>query len=311
MSAEGIRASLDGLIALRRRATELAAGVHRRAREPLAGALHSPFRGRGMEYAESRPYSAGDDVRHVDWRVTARTGKLHSKLFHAERERVSAVLIEGSPGMAFGTRCCFKSVQAARVAALFAWFALAEGDRLAGAAFGNGVVETPPCGGRRGVLRLLEKLCRWQADSSALPGSDAVRNVELAAALQRVERMLRPGSHLLLLLDPRSIDDACMRMLGRLRQHHDVLVALVLDRLEVAPPPPGRYPVRDDQGRSWLDIGGGDTPDAWRRYFDTRWQETRDRLHRVGIASRCVVTDEDPVEALRDLLRGVRTRAVA
>ncbi|TGP40975.1 DUF58 domain-containing protein, partial [bacterium M00.F.Ca.ET.229.01.1.1] len=89
-----------------------------------------PLRGRGMEYAESREYVAGDDARHIDWRVTARTGRAHTKLFQAERERVSLIVADTSPALYFGTRVRFKSVQAARAGAVAAWSAQRRGVRV-------------------------------------------------------------------------------------------------------------------------------------------------------------------------------------
>ena len=80
-----------------------------------------------MEYAESREYVAGDDARHIDWRLTARTGRAHTKLFQAERERLSLIVADTSPALYFGTRVRFKSVQAARASAVAAWAAVRDG----------------------------------------------------------------------------------------------------------------------------------------------------------------------------------------
>src|SRR3546814_9686707 len=119
---------LHELIALRARVQ--AWPPPQRARAGLSGLGSSPFRGRGMEFAETRMYTRGDDVRHVDWRVTARTGTLHNKVFHAERERITLLLADTSPGLYFGTRTCYNSVQAARVAAIVACAAQRSGDRI-------------------------------------------------------------------------------------------------------------------------------------------------------------------------------------
>lgn len=299
-----VHATLDELIGLRLRARELASGVRRRAHEPRGGTLHSPFRGRGMEYAESRPYSAGDDVRHVDWRVTARSGQLHSKLFHAERERVSAVVMDASPAMAFGTRGCFKSVQAARLAALFAWLALGEGDRLAGVACGASAADMPVTGGRRGVLRLLDHLIAWQP-APAPATLQAAADGGLADALQRLERVLRPGSHVLLTLDASSIDEASARVLSRLSRHHDVLACVLADALECEPLPPGRYPISDGQHRAWLHIADVAQAEALRQRLSAPRLKALEMLKWANVRAHAVRTDHDPVLALRDLLRGV------
>ena len=115
-----IQVQLDDLLAMRLRAARLAQLAQRVAGSHAA--VHaSRFRGRGVDYAESRVYQPGDDIRQMDWRVTARTGRPHTKLFTEERERSVLVVLNCNPSMRFGTRLRFKSVQAARAAALLAW----------------------------------------------------------------------------------------------------------------------------------------------------------------------------------------------
>jgi uncharacterized protein (DUF58 family) len=301
MSGNGIEVELAELVALRARALGLAAGRPRASRDPTGGLRASPFRGRGMEYAESRLYAAGDDVRHIDWRVTARSGRVHSKLFQPERERVTAVVVDRSATMAFGTRVCFKSVQAARLGALLAWLALADGDRLSAAAFGARQALLRPTGGRRGVLRVLEAL----VESGRLPAADAVPTT-LAETLDRLARLLRPGSHLLLLLDPRSVDAAALSAVRRLSAHHDLVAALLVDPIERQPPPAGRYPVIGAAARRVLALDEARAREAWTRHFAEQLEQAIDALARCGVRAQAVGTDDDSLAALRDLLRGGR-----
>jgi uncharacterized protein (DUF58 family) len=112
---------LETLIALRLRARSLASALARRVSSVPAGAHGSRFRGRGVDYRESRIYQPGDDIRHMDWRVTARSGRPHTKLFEEERERSVLLIVDQNPSLHFGTRVRFKSVQLARAAALVAW----------------------------------------------------------------------------------------------------------------------------------------------------------------------------------------------
>ncbi len=95
-----------------------------------AGNRQSRFRGRGIDFQESRNYQPGDDIRTMDWRVTARTGRPHTKVFQEERERPIIIVIDCNPSMFFGTRVAFKAVIAARLAALIAWAAIRNGDRI-------------------------------------------------------------------------------------------------------------------------------------------------------------------------------------
>ncbi len=299
MTGSGTECELAELLALRLRAGELRASVNRRSADRNAGSRHSPFRGRGMDYAESRLYAAGDDVRHIDWRVTARTGKAHTKLYQAERERITAVVVDTSPAMAFGTRACFKRVQAARMAALMTWYAQTDGDRLCAASSGPAAALVPPAGGRRGVLRVLAGLVQWSGDQPDVAG------LPLSTTLERLGRVLRPGSHVLLLVDQRSLDAAALRSLGQLRAHHDLLAALLIDPIERTAPPPARYPVLSGGLRSVLGLETTHARQAWQAHFEHSLRHAHEGLRRAGVRARNVATDDDPVESLRLLLRGV------
>ena len=129
----GVTAELNELIALQRYAQ---IGHYRpKGRSLRAGQHLSKLRGRGMDFAEVRHYQAGDEIRHMEWRVTARTGRPHVKLYQEERERPVIILADFSPSMYFGTRLAFKSVVAARLAALLAWTVVKQGDRVGGLLF--------------------------------------------------------------------------------------------------------------------------------------------------------------------------------
>jgi len=126
----GAYVSLDELIRLRHLGADFETLQRQQNHNPLAGMIASRVRGRGMDFSEVRQYEPGDDVRTIDWRVTARTGKAHTKLFQEEKERPVMILTDQSHGMFFGSVFAFKSVIAAQAAALIAWSALSQGDGL-------------------------------------------------------------------------------------------------------------------------------------------------------------------------------------
>lgn len=222
----GIVPELGELIALRGLAQ--ARGRARRGASGLGSQAPSALRGRGMEYAESRGYAIGDDVRHIDWRLTARSGKPHTKLFQAERERTTLIVADTAPALYFGTRVRFKSVQAARAGAVAAWRAVADGDRVA-VLRGGREAPVPAAAGARGALRVLDALVRWYAEP---PADDA----GLELALDHAGRLLRPGSRLLVLADPASAAAVPAGRWPGLAAHHQVTVLLLTDPLELAPP---------------------------------------------------------------------------
>lgn len=247
-----------------------------------------------MDYAESRLYAQGDDARHIDWRVTARTGRTHTKIFHAERDRVSLVVADTAPSLYFGTRQCFKSVQAARVGALAAWAAQRSGDRITALRGTRSETPRPPSGGSRGALRVLDALARWYAQ---VPGGDAGLDFALQAAL----RVLKPGARVLALADPRSIDTLADARLTAVAAHHDAIAVLIVDPLELAPPQ-ARVAFATDQVRIELDLTDRDARERWRVAFSERFQLAQERLKRLGWRTLPVRTDEAPERVLEALL---------
>lgn len=158
-ATQGIAVSLASLIAARAEALRLGLGAAGRVLSTRAGGHLSPFRGSGAEHDESRVYVPGDDPRHMDWRVTARSGCAHVKVYRDERERPLWLLVDQGAPMRFGTRVAFKSVIAARAAALLGWAGVEHGDRVGGLVFDEQWrSEHRPASRQRGLLPLLHAL---------------------------------------------------------------------------------------------------------------------------------------------------------
>ena len=283
--SDGVRPTLAELVALR----ALVGGrrVPPRGRYGVHGHGLSPLRGRGMEYAESREYAHGDDARHIDWRLTARSGRAHTKLFQAERERLTLVVADTAPALYFGTRVRFKSVQAARAGAVAAWMAVRDGDRVAALRGSADEAPVPPASGPRGALRVLDALVRWHG---APPADDA----GLAFALDHAARLLRPGSRLVVLADPASIsgDGAAWpeAKWAGLARHHEVTVVLLVDALERAPPP-AQLVFAADGERIELDLSVPGQRAAWARTFEGPVSDALDTLPARGVRVHVLATD--------------------
>lgn len=268
------------------------------------GVYLSAFKGRGMEYDESRPYLPGDDVRSLDWRVTARTGKTHTKCFREERERPVFVSVDARGSMFFGTRRRFKVVQAAQLAALAAWSALRRSDRVGGQIFTESTsLELKPAHGRTAVLRFLHKLAELTAPTTTPnPGTG------LDQALDRLARHARPGSLVLVLSDFRGLTSAGEASLRRLNRHCDVALLSILDPLERQLPERGRYRFGDGQ-RDLTLVASRDLAAEYAR----RQAEREDRLasfaQQCGMRYVACLTLDDPRTVLRTL--GYRHRRAA
>ncbi|MEP7041647.1 MAG: DUF58 domain-containing protein [Dokdonella sp.] len=303
--SNSVHVALDELLALSALAHGASLARSRRSPALRAGGNASRWRGRGVDFRESRIYQAGDEIRHMDWRVTARSGKPHTKLFEEEREQGLLLAMDLNPGMRFGTRVRFKSVQAARAAALLAWMASAGGDRVGALGFGGGINgEVKPAGGRRGVLHVLRALRDWDASA------DNAMQEPLSRGLARVRRLLRPGMRMVLLSDGFSTDAEAAQLLPQLAGRHEIAVVLLRDALELEAPPPGRYALHLGAARRILDFSDRGVRSAWIERFSDSREQLRSLCKKLGIRVLDLDGHADLRRALAPLLARSRHPAV-
>ena len=303
----GATPELDALVGLRASARLIDLRPGRRAPDPLSGIRLSRHRARGMEYAESRAYLPGDEIRHMDWRVTARTGRPHTKLFQEERERPVILAVDYGPSMFFGTRIAFKSVVAAHAAALLAWAALRNGDHVGAViATPEREVEIRTAGGRRGVLRVLGAL-HASASLPEAPGRGGPSR--LAELLARTRRISRTGSLVVLLSDFYGLDEEVEKALASLGRRCELMGGLIVDPLERRAPPPGRYAVSDGSTSTVLDTSGREFQEHYRRRFDAHAEQVRSAFARLGALLLTLSTDSPVETALRQGLRSAASKA--
>lgn len=197
----------------------------------LAGSYLAKSKGRGMEFDEVRHYQPGDDVRAIDWRVTARTGKVHTKLFREEKERPVFILTDLSDSMRFGSQLLLKSIQAAHLAAIIGWHSKAQGDKLAGLVFSDQAHRLiKPASRTRGVLRYLQALIEVHQQEPTKPQGQ--HGLTLPLALAELRRLLRPGSLLYILSDFSQLDAEALRHLQLIGQHNEIHCCHLSDPLE-------------------------------------------------------------------------------
>jgi len=304
--ASPVSVSQAGLIRLSGPARAIALDVLR-VNSLQTGAYVSHFRGRGMEFDESRPYQPGDDPRSIDWRVTARSTTAYTKLFREERERPVLVVVDLRSNMHFATRGCFKSVNASRAAALLAWAAHHRGDRLGGLIFGDTTHrELKPRLGRRAALRFVHELVGhsdWQRGESDAASS----NHALAQAMSALRRVARPGSLVVVISDFAGFSRSAQSYLSSVARHNEVLAVFINDPMERDLPPPGRYRLVTPDDELAIDTFANA---ARREYHDAFEQRTRDLeafCQRYGVHLMPMATDDDPVSTLQTAL-GRRSR---
>lgn len=304
----GTRIDLETLIALRQEARQLQIAPRGKVLATRSGGHLSRFRGRGMEYDESRVYQPGDDPRNMDWRVTARSSTAHVKLFREERERPVWLFVDQRPAMRFASRVAFKSVVAAHAAALLAWAAADKGDRVGGLVFDDGrYVEYRPAARTRGLLPLLHALTEFsEAGGEGAPGGElgtGTPDGALTAAATHLVQLVRPGSLVFLISDFAAFGAGDDAWIARLAAGSELVFVHVFDPLDEAPPPAARYPVTDGDTGRVLDTGSAALRAAWTARFDAQVGHL-ETLCRHYQAHRVALRTDQPVgDALRHGLR--------
>jgi uncharacterized protein (DUF58 family) len=272
-----------------------------RSSGPQGGNRLSRHRGRGVDFAEVRLYQPGDDVRSIDWRVTARKAKPHTKVYREERERPTLLVVDQSRAMLFGSRVRLKSVAAAECAALLAWHALDSGDRVGGVIFDDAAEYSfKPYRNPRAVVRFLSRLQRSNVALVAQPDGPRTPRV-LGALFEHLTHIARNGFRIYFISDFSAFDTDCERQLRRLARHNSVVLLRISDPLERELPPPETYAVTDGEARRTLSTGNEQARERYRADFEAM---TR-RLSEACTAARSefvsVSTDEAPTTRLARL----------
>ena len=302
--ASPVSVSQAGLIRLSGPARAIALDVLR-VNSLQTGAYVSHFRGRGMEFDESRPYQPGDDPRSIDWRVTARSTTAYTKLFREERERPVLVVVDLRSTMHFATRGYFKSVNASRAAALLAWAAHHRGDRLGGLIFGDTTHrELKPRLGRQAALRFVHELAGHADWQQRAPEANTEALEQAMSALRRVAR---PGSLVVVVSDFSGFTRKAQSYLSSVARHNEVLAVFVNDPLERRLPPPGRYRLVSADDEMAIDTFAAAARRDYEQAFEQRTEALETFCQRYGVHLMPMSTDDDPVSSLQTAL-GKRSR---
>jgi len=279
---------LDKMQFSRRKVSSTAPGNH-----------HSPFRGQGLDFDAVREYVFGDDIRNIDWRVTARTGSPHLKLFKEEKERQTIICVDMNSSMRFGTRNTFKSIQAARCASLLGWRALAHQDRISACFFGDvagGIQFFAPKRTRQALCMMLKTLAEPPVEE---------HQVSLEEALQHLCRVAHPGSLIYLISDFMELTPDYVQETGlsRLNKSCDVVFVSINDPIDQAFVPSG---VIGMCGKSAEKVYINTDSKKGREAYTAQWESNRkilsDLTKRFKIPMVELSTESD---IRRDLLIGL------
>ena len=272
-SAAGVHVDLAELIDMRHRVREVQLFSSPARRSPLIGLHHSKLRGRGVDFDQVRIYQPGDDVRTIDWRVTARTREPHTKLFHEERERPVFIMVEQSQRLFFGTGLVFSDQEHH---------------------------EIKPRRSKQSLLQLLSRLARA---NQALGSPAAAQREGFSLALRRAREVLRPGSLVVILCDERTLSDTAEQQIALLARHTDLILMPVSDPLDHALPAAGLLRFAEQGAQLELDTHASDLRQAYREMGEARSARWERLAQKLGVLLLPLSTQEGMIEQLRDYLQ--------
>ncbi|MDP1880342.1 MAG: DUF58 domain-containing protein [Parachlamydiaceae bacterium] len=269
-----------------------------RIKKQLSGNHLSPLLGRGMEFVGSRRYQIQDDIRHIDWKTTARSGKTHTKLFSEEKEREVILCGDLSASMFFATQGVFKSVQAALMMSHLAWSAVKAGHRLGGVIYNDlHHNEYRPTRGQRGILPFLQGL----VDSTmSRPNPSEASPTKMCQALEELERVASPGSLIVVVSDFRHLTADLHDRLIQLGRQSDLFLCMIFDPLEKSWPKQGTYSVGIGDKFLQINVSTKKKMESYHRQFLERRDKVKSLTNfgRIHFMECC--TDQDCLEVLKE-----------
>jgi uncharacterized protein (DUF58 family) len=297
LASNGVELSINELVQYQNKSSLIDLAARKSLHGQMSGNYLSRSKGRGMEFDEVRHYQNGDDIRAIDWRVTARTGKTHTKIFREEVERPVLVATDLSSSMLFGSQLLFKSVQAAHLAALVTWHAKGRGDRIGGIVFNEHKhSELKPRSRKEGVLHYLHSLVETHQHTLSLESNNQTEifsseqlhesaNKAFEENCARLRQLARPGSLVYLITDGNHINQETIRHLSHISRHCELVVCLVSDPLE-HDLPSSKYKmnvaVTDGQSRQQLLIGDPASAKKYHQQANIIVQQKQDLLLKAG-----------------------------
>lgn len=246
-----------------------------------SGAHRSKSLNRGMEFEEVRLYQAGDDVRNIDWRVTARTQATHTKCYRDEKEKPVITLVDQRRSLFFGSQHCFKSVYACELSALINWSTLKRGDRAGGIVIGTDAIhETRPARSQKAVNQWLQLL---NSENNKLNAQSRHNEPSLYESLQQLHRISRSGTECIIISDFYDLNKDCEKQLYLLARHSPIKLYWLIDPLEKTLPLISQLTLSDGKEKTLFSIGKKQQQEQATLFHD-KHQLLSDICIRLGIA---------------------------
>lgn len=300
---DAVVATLASLLAEKNKTYRLRTPHGKKTAHVGAGLFQSLFKGRGMEFAEVREYKTGDDVRLIDWRLSAKYHKTYTKIFHEEREHCVCFLADLSASMRFATRQAFKSVMAAHLVAFLAWAFQEDSNRIGGVLLSTDkLLSFKPSRYRRNLMHFLEAL-----SLGTRPIEPAKASPSFAQACTMLQRMCKHGNIVFVVSDFSQLDDKTMTTLGTLAKTNELVCIHVFDVTEQKAPPPNMYRVTNGEKVLVLNTQSTQAQEAYQQVFAKRCQQLQTLHQKFNTLYIPISTEQDAVETLIQALREQNT----
>ena len=268
-------ASLESLVQDQYQARLLDAIKDSKTARTSNGVTRSIFKGRGMDFEEVRQYQDGDDVRLVDWRLTAKVGKVYTKMFNQEHDRNVWFLLDLRAGMKFGTQQAFKSVISAHIMAMLGWYFWKKADKIGGYVLSEkNIMEFKPSRLRKKVMSFFSAVSE-NTRRQAAPADVSDTN-SLTQACMKLRSSCRNGNIIFIISDFYDVDEDAFKCLSSLSRTNEVIFINVYDVLECSCPPPNVYLVSDGNQHVVLDTRQQEVQDIYAHHFFKRLYILRD-----------------------------------
>ena len=296
-SGNGLYASLEELMEMRKSIKRLQRyGKNTRASYNV-GDVRSAFKGRGIELEEIRVYNYGDDVRDIDWRVTARKQEPYTKIYNEEKDREIYVLLDLSPTMVFGTRKELKSVTASKITSLLAWLSLNNNDRFGLCIFDG--VETYSFKAKNHPSHILSLLKKVSDIGKAVLETKNIENFALDRSLSLLEKNIKSHATVFVISDFFAINDAEKKQLAVISKSSKVYCVNIMDVLEDLPPPPSEYLAENNGEKLIFNSRSRFFREEYKRYFAEKHIDLKDFCSKFSLHYLEIRTDLDVFSQLK------------
>lgn len=284
LDSDGVNLSTNELLEYQAKTSLISLSLRRVLSSQSSGTYLARNKGRGMEFDEVRHYQNGDDIRSIDWRVTARTGKTHTKLFREEIERPVLIATDLSSGMFFGSQLLYKSVQASHLAALVAWYGFKSSDRVGGLVFSEQQhIELKPASRRRGVLHYLNALV--STHDTSIRESSQMYSDYFEKSCARLRQLAKPGALVYLISDFYNLNEISIAHLSQLSKHCELICCHVSDPLELRLPDVNSkisVAVSDGLNRKELTLGDMKLSNEYQQKAQATQSDIQQRLQQIN-----------------------------